>query len=115
MCVCVCVCFIRFRLLPFPTKKENPIAKDSWQKLLIETDLKGCKLWEPSKDSKVCSKHFTDGEPSNKNTYSTRNLGYDATQRTLFLSPPSTKRKSVLTEKMEIFNLGLWFIMLHQN
>ena len=99
--------FILFRLFPFPTKKKNPTARDSWRKIINRNvDLKGCKLWEPSKDSRVCSKHFIDGEPSNENPYPTRNLGYDATKRTLFLSPPSTKRKSVLTEKMEAYSIA---------
>ena len=71
----------------------------------LNVDLKGCKLWEPWKDSRVCSKHFIDGEPSNKNPYPTRNLGYDASKRTLILSPPSNKRKSVITEKMEIYSV----------
>ena len=99
--------FILFRLFLFPTKKKNPTARDSWRKIVNRNvDLKGCKLWEPSKDSRVWSKHFIDGEPSNENPYPTRNLGYDATKRTLFLSPPSTKRKSVLTEKMETYSLA---------
>ena len=75
-------------------------GKDLWEKLIYpNVDLKGCKLWEPSKDSRVCSKNFIDGEPSNENSYPTRNLGYDATKRTLFLSPSSNKRNSVMTEK----------------
>ena len=62
--VCVCVCFIHFRLFPFPTKKKNPTARDAWRKTVNRNvDLKGCKLWEPSKDSRVCSKHSVDGEP----------------------------------------------------
>ena len=106
VCVCVCVfvrvCFIHFRLFPFPTKKKNPRARDSWRKIINwSVDLKGWKLWEPSKDSRVCSKNFIDGELSNENPYPTRNLGYDATKRTLFLSPPSIKKKSVMAEKME--------------
>ena len=101
------ISFILFRLFPFPTKKKNPTARDSWRKIINRNvDLKGCKLWEPSKDSRVCSKHFIDGEPSNENPYPTRNLGYDATKRTLFFSPPSTKRKSVLTEKMETYSIA---------
>ena len=53
--------------------------------------LKCCKLWEPSKDSSVRSTHFIDGELSNENLYPARNLDYDATKRTLFLSSPDTK------------------------
>ena len=68
-----------------PTKKKNPTARNSWRKIVNRNvDLKGCKLWESSKDSRVCSKYFID-------PYPTRNLGYDATKRTLFLSPPSNK------------------------
>ena len=79
--ICVCVCFIHFRLFPFPTKEKNPTVRDARQKIVNRNvDLKGCKLWEPSKDSRVCSKHFIDEEHSNENPYPTRNLGYDATK-----------------------------------
>ena len=107
VCVCVCVCFIHFRLFPFPTKKKNPTARDAWRKIINRNvNLKGCKIWEQSKDSRVCWKHFIDAEPSNENPYPTINLGYDASKKTLFLSPPSNKRKSVITEKMEIYSVA---------
>ena len=60
----VCVYFIHFRLFPFPTRKKNPTARDEWRKTVNRNvDLKGCKIWELSKESRVCSKHFVDGEP----------------------------------------------------
>ena len=97
------MCFIHFTLFRYTTKKKNPTARDLWRKIINRNvDLKDCKLCEPSEDSRVFSKHFIDGEPSNENPYPTRNIGYDATKMTLFLSPPSNKRKSALTEKMEI-------------
>ena len=74
------MCFFHFKLFPFPTKKKNPTARESLGKIINRNiDLKGCELWEPSKDSRVCPKHFIDREPSNENPYPTRNLGYGAT------------------------------------
>ena len=62
------MCFIHFRLFPFPTKKKNLTIRDSWRKIINRNvDLTGYKLWEPSKDSRVCSKRFSDGESSNEN------------------------------------------------
>ena len=55
VCMCVCVCFIHFRLFPFPTKKKNPTARDAWREIINRNvNLKGCKIWEQSKDSRVC-------------------------------------------------------------
>ena len=74
------MCFIHFKLFPFPTKKKDPTARESLGEIINRNiDLKGCKLWEPSKDSRVFSKHFIDRELSKENPYPTRNLDYGAT------------------------------------
>lgn len=61
-------------------------------------------LWSPSKDSRVCSKHFEDQIPTTTNPYPTKNLGYrDAegkVNRILsFKSPPQKPRAIVKIRK----------------
>ena len=50
----------------------------------VETDRKNVKLWDPTKDSRVCSVHFVDGRPTAENPFPTKKLGYDATKRASF-------------------------------
>ncbi|KAH3816543.1 hypothetical protein DPMN_118060 [Dreissena polymorpha] len=49
----------------------------------------GSKLWTPGKDSRVCSNHFVEGQPTVQNPLPTLNLGYDGyesrVKRILFL------------------------------
>ena len=95
-------------MYPFPTELKNPSARGSWRKLInrnVETDSKNVKLWDPKKDSRVCSVHFVDGRPTAENPFPTEKLGYDATKRALFLSPPQKKRKSQPTFKMENYTV----------
>ena len=51
------------------------------------------KLWSPSKDMRVCSKHFIDGEPTSNNPYPTEHLGYDSRRRVQNITPCSKRRK----------------------
>ena len=84
-------------MYPFPTELKNSSAWESWRKLInqnVETDSKNVNLWDPKKDSRVCSVHYVDGRPTAENPFPTKKLGYDATKRALFLSPPQNKRKS---------------------
>ena len=37
------------------------------------------KLWEARKQSRVCSKHFLNGKPTEAYSYPTENLGYTST------------------------------------
>ncbi|XP_045162255.2 uncharacterized protein LOC123527064 [Mercenaria mercenaria] len=69
-----CKCEPPFRLFPFPTKIRKPELRQKWKQLVGRKD--GSKLWSPSKDSRVCSKHFIEGEPTLKNPVPTENLGY---------------------------------------
>ena len=50
----------------------------------VETDRKNVKLWDPTKDSRICSVHFVDGRPTAENPFPTEKLGYDATKRASF-------------------------------
>ena len=49
-----------FRMFPFPTKKKKEEERQKWKQLVNYQNRKG-KLWSPSKDMRVCSKHFIDG------------------------------------------------------
>ena len=88
---------------PFPTEKKNPEKRNNWKKLLNRQALHGGGLWEPSKDSRICSRYFVDGEPTLVNPNSTLNMGYDTISRALLYSPPTGKRKC--TEEKGWINL----------
>ena len=94
---------LHYRLFPFPTEKKNPEKRNNWKKLLNRQALYGGGLWEPSKDSRICSRRFVDGEPTLVNPNPTLNMGYDTTTRALLCSPPSGKRKC--TEEKGWINL----------
>ncbi|XP_053379793.1 uncharacterized protein LOC128548566 [Mercenaria mercenaria] len=70
-----CKCNPPFRLFSFPTQKRNPEGRLRWKQLVNR--INGNKMWSPSKDSRVCSKHFLEGEPTLQNPFPTLHLGYD--------------------------------------
>ena len=81
-----------FRMFPFPTKKKKEEERQKWKQLVNRQNRKG-KLWSPSKDMRVCSKHFIDGEPTSNNPYPTEHLGYDSRRRVQNITPCSKRRK----------------------
>ncbi|XP_057297916.1 uncharacterized protein LOC130628892 [Hydractinia symbiolongicarpus] len=115
-----CSCEPPFRLYPFPTTKKNPEKRKMWIQLLnrLAPGSKD-KLFEPSKDARVCSEHFLDGKPTECNPHPTENMGYDSRKKTslLFKSPSQKKpRKNAkaygdadnclqITEDVNITNL----------
>lgn len=72
------VCFIS-RLFTFPTKKKNPETRERWKQVVGRQD--GNKLWSPPKDSRVCSKHFVDSQPTSENPLPTLQMGYDGAEK----------------------------------
>ena len=52
------------------------------------------KVWDVSKDSCVCSLHFSDGEPTELNPNPTVHMGYDSHEKAGLLSPVGVKRKT---------------------
>ncbi|XP_078252933.1 uncharacterized protein LOC144592278 [Rhinoraja longicauda] len=72
-----CFCPPPFKLHPFPTEKRDGAARLRWTKLVNRKDGKG-KNWQPDLkgNSRVCSKHFVDGEPTTINPDPVLNLGY---------------------------------------
>ena len=75
--------------------------RDNWKKLINQADNKN-HLWNPSKDSRVCSLHFADGKPTLLNSNPTLAMGYNADKRATLLSPPSGKRKRKLNFTLEV-------------
>ena len=66
-----------FRLFTFPSRKKNVEQREQrerWKQLISRKD--GTKLWSPSKDSRVCSIHFVEGQPTLQNPLPTLKLGY---------------------------------------
>ena len=88
-----CSCDIGFDLIPFPTAKSDREARDRWKALINREDpKKKGKLWSPSKYSRVCIKHFVDGEPTPMNPDPTIDLGYpDATRKVKLISKNSSR------------------------
>ncbi|XP_069121866.1 uncharacterized protein [Argopecten irradians] len=85
-----CDCPRPFRLIPFPTEKKDPETRLKWAKLLQRKGSSGCN-WLPKDDSRVCSLHFVDNEPTLENPYPTLNLGYTPTKE-LKARPPPRRR-----------------------
>ncbi|XP_053402411.1 uncharacterized protein LOC123548416 isoform X2 [Mercenaria mercenaria] len=70
-----CRCDPPFRLYTFPTENKNPEKREQWKQLIGRHD--GKRLWSPSKDSRVCSDHFIEGEPTCQNPFPTLKLGHE--------------------------------------
>ena len=73
-------------------KLMSPNQRNNWRRLVIREG-KNNQLWKPSKDSRVCSFHFIDGEPTTHNPNPTIKLGYDSVKRSLMFSPSVDERK----------------------
>ena len=77
-------------------QSKSPNQRDNWRRL-VNREGKNNYFWERSKDSRVCSFRFLDGEPTTQNPNPTIKLGYDSVNHLLMFSPPVGKRK-VTTE-----------------
>ncbi|XP_065567445.1 uncharacterized protein LOC136031689 isoform X1 [Artemia franciscana] len=62
-----CSCPPPFQLYAFPSKRIASAARENWIKVLKEDDTSKGEKWQPKSLSRVCSKHFADGEPTNQN------------------------------------------------
>ena len=83
-----CICPPPFTLIPFPTERSDPQGRAVWIKNVNRQA--GNKIWIPSEDSRVCSKHFVDKVPSLSHPYPTINLGYELFNKAPTARPPST-------------------------
>ena len=88
---------IEFNLIPFPTAKSDRETRARWKALINREDpKKKGKLWSPSKYSRVCTKHFVDGEPTPTNPDPTIDLSYpDAIRKVKLISKNSSRRRKL--------------------
>ena len=63
-------------LWTIPPHKTRPVPRDRWKVLINRVHPATNKLLSPSKDERVCSRHFKDGRPTAENPYPTEHLGY---------------------------------------
>ena len=87
--------------------RKNDERRQRWIKALNRKNSDG-KLWQPNPNSRVCSNHFVDGQPTDSNPDPALNLGYNTStkaqpprklpaKRTLYekiTNPATKKRKS---------------------
>jgi len=95
----LCTCLAPFRLYPFPTEKKQADRRSEWIRLVNRVGSDG-KLWNPSKDARVCSKHFVTGMPTDLNPNPTLNMGYDSSARATMFSPVYGKRKRHVSKNL---------------
>ena len=99
--------FSFFRLYTFPTVKKDPKKRYRWQQLInrVSKDDNN-QLWSPSKDCRVCSEHFIDGQPTLKNPYPTLKLGYpgfeDRVRRMLYFPTPNSCAANLIPIEIQI-------------
>ena len=92
------LCLFFLRLFPFPTVAKDKEKRDRWIKLMnrIESGTKN-KVFNPSKDARVCPTHFINGEPTVQNPDPVLSLGYDSRRKAAIVSPISVKRQKIET------------------
>lgn len=101
-------------MFTFPTKKKNPERRERWKQLIGRRC--GNKLWSPSKDSRVCSVHFPEGEPTLQSPLPTLRLGYEDSEsrvkRILFFEEEKQSPfaySEMLQMDQEIFTAELYY------
>ena len=96
--------FFLSRLFNFPKMKKALEERLQWRKLINRLEDQHCgKLWEPRKQSRVCSKHFLNGKPTEAYSYPTENLGYTSTFK------QKKKRKTLVRqENIKIKNIYIY-------
>lgn len=95
-----CDCLPPFRLFPFPTERKDPAGRLQWTSLVNRKN--GSRNWIPNSESRICSKHFVDGEPSARFPYPTLELGYSPYAETKSVRPAPRARpyiEQIITPK----------------
>ena len=82
--------------------KKAPEERLQWRKLINRQEDQHCgKLWEPRKQSRVCSKHFLNGKPTEAYPYPIENLGYTSTFKQKKKRKTLVRKESIKTEKKQ--------------
>ena len=91
-----CGCWPSYRLFCFPSNNRYLEQRDRWARNMKRME-KNKSTWIPKPSDRVCSDHFLDEEPTEKNPDPTLQLGYEKPsskpRRTLFREPAIKKRK----------------------
>ncbi|XP_052079435.1 uncharacterized protein LOC127717711 [Mytilus californianus] len=87
-----CDCSPPFQLIPFPTERKDPAGRKKWTTIVNRKN--GNNNWQPNSESRICSKHFVDCEPTLSNPLPTLDLGYTPIQVTKFRPPPRERHDS---------------------
>ena len=87
-----CICPPPFKLIPFPTERRDPVARRVWINTVNRKS--GGKNWIPNENSRLCSTHFVDDEPTPRNPYPTLNIGYTPLVKLIKARPPPKERNS---------------------
>lgn len=104
-----CICPPPFTLFPFPTERKNPDGRAVWIRNVNRVAADGKSKWMPTENSRICSEHFVDNEPTQSNPYPTINLGYNTKSvikktrpppldRSIIVDTPSKKKKCDSTD-----------------
>ena len=95
-----CGCEPPFNLFTFPTKKSRPCDREKWKQLVnrVKPDKSA---WTPGKQSRVCSIHFKDREPTEENPLPTEDLGYKSDRiKTKLCKKPRRRLQYKQSEKI---------------
>ena len=65
-----------FKLITFPTESQDKYVRGIWIHNINRQNQHGDN-WIPNNDSRICSTHFLDGEPTPCNPYPTINMGHN--------------------------------------
>lgn len=103
-----CDCQPPFRLFPFPTEKKNSERRLQWVKNISRKNPKNGTLLMPNKDSRVCSVHFVDGEPTTQNPDPTLHLGHNKKLKSMASKrpPPSPRDRSPVARQRKRVKLN---------
>ena len=93
-----CGCELPFRLYCFPGPKRFAEQRERWIRC-IKRATKDKKPWNPCSSNRVCSEHFVDGIPTEKNPDPSLKMGYELPQkptaRRALLKQPLPKKPKV--------------------
>ena len=100
-----CNCQAPFKLLCFPNANDEVDRRREWTHIVNRKDLVTGKNWRPDANSRICSQHFVDGNPSDILPNPTINISHKGdsitpkrkapTPRPFVKSEPHTKKTKV--------------------